>query len=44
MPVLVVKRQAPLNGPHGVPRFIKASWRNAPTNCMSNGDDKKVGL
>jgi hypothetical protein len=44
MPVLAVKRQAPLNGPHGVPRFIKVSLRNAPTNCMSYGDDKKAGI
>jgi hypothetical protein len=44
MPVLAVRRQAPLNRPHGVLRFIEASLRNAPTNCMSNGDDKKAGL
>ena len=23
---------------------LEASLRNAPTNCMSNGDDKKAGL
>jgi len=44
MPVLAVRKQASLNRPHGVPRFIKAALRNAPTNCMSNGDDKKAGL
>jgi hypothetical protein len=44
MPVLAVRRQTLLNRPHGVPRFIKAALRNAPTNCMSNGDDKKAGI
>jgi hypothetical protein len=29
--------------PHGVLRLIKAALRNAPMNCMSNGDGKKTG-
>jgi hypothetical protein len=44
MPVLAVRRQAPLNRPHCVLRFIKAALRNAPMNCMNNGDDKKARL
>jgi hypothetical protein len=44
MPVLAVKRPAPLSKPHGVLRLIKAALRNAPTNCMSNGDDKKAWI
>jgi hypothetical protein len=38
-----MRRQALLYRPHGVLRFIKVALRNAPTNCMSNGDDKKAG-
>jgi hypothetical protein len=44
MPVLAVRRQAPLSRPHGVLRFIKAALRNAPTNGMSHGDDKKARI